>query len=155
MTRSAKSSSLDDTPSSLLNEDIQKHASQFKMSSMVRKWVVGLLLAVLVQSTDGARAGGSSSSSSSARSRSRKPTSSQTPCNGVPTVSTNRRACNFFIWDAPSALFYKWCHHLLKDNIYEGRGGQKVCYVHLSFLEATSVLFNSLFYFFLDLVCTL
>mmetsp|Transcript_47712 Transcript_47712/g.51570 ORF Transcript_47712/g.51570 Transcript_47712/m.51570 type:complete len:268 (+) Transcript_47712:300-1103(+) len=23
----------------------------------------------------------------------------------------------------PSAILYKWCHHLLKDNIYEGRGG--------------------------------
>jgi hypothetical protein len=122
------------------------------MSSMVGKWVVRLLLCLLVHFIDGAQAG---RSTSSARSRSRKPTSSHTPCNGVPTVSANRRACNLFIWDAPSALFYRWCHHLLKDNIYEGRGGQKVCYVHSSFLDATRVLFNSLVHFFLDLVCTL
>ena len=48
------------------------------------------------------------------------------PCNGVPVVSTHRRACNFYIWDGPSALFYKWCHHLLKDNLYEGKGGHMV-----------------------------
>jgi hypothetical protein len=124
------------------------------MSIMVRKWVVGLLLALLLQFADGAQAGGSTSS---ARSRSRKPTSSLTPCNGVPTVSANRRACNFFIWDAPSALFYKWCRHLLKDNIYEGRGGQKVCYVQNIYFRCycTRVLFNSLVHFFLGLVCTL
>jgi hypothetical protein len=51
----------------------------------------------------------------------------QTPCNGVPSVPTHRRACNFYIWDAPSALFYKWCHHLVKDHIYEGKGGHMVC----------------------------
>lgn len=50
-------------------------------------------------------------------------------CNGrtvVPTTrSRSRRACGLFLWDLPSAILYKWCHHLLKNNIYEGRGGYK------------------------------
>ena len=46
---------------------------------------------------------------------------------GTPTmIRSNRRACNMFLWDAPSALLYKWCNHLLKDNLYEGRGGKLV-----------------------------
>ena len=56
----------------------------------------------------------------------RKKTLQSPPCNGVPVVPKSRRACNFYIWDAPSALFYKWCHHLLKDNLYEGKGGHMV-----------------------------
>ena len=44
-------------------------------------------------------------------------------CNGVPSVPNQRRACNFFVWDLRSAVLYKWCHHLLKDHIYEGKGG--------------------------------
>lgn len=48
------------------------------------------------------------------------------PCDGIPKVPTNRRACGFFIWDAPSALLYKWCHHLLKDHLIEGKGGHMV-----------------------------
>lgn len=42
---------------------------------------------------------------------------------GHPTIPTTRRACGFYVWDAPSALLYKWCHYLLKDHIYEGKGG--------------------------------
>lgn len=48
------------------------------------------------------------------------------PCCGdasSSSFSNNRRACNFYIWDVRSALLYRWCHHLLKDHIYEGRGG--------------------------------
>mmetsp|Transcript_112 Transcript_112/g.298 ORF Transcript_112/g.298 Transcript_112/m.298 type:complete len:332 (-) Transcript_112:52-1047(-) len=45
------------------------------------------------------------------------------PCDGRTTVPSNRRACGFFIWDLPSALLYRWCQYLLKDRIYEGRGG--------------------------------
>lgn len=52
--------------------------------------------------------------------------SSLLPCNGVPRAPLNRRACGFFVWDAPSALFYKWCHHLLKDSLIEGKGGHMV-----------------------------
>lgn len=52
--------------------------------------------------------------------------SSQGPCDGIPIISSNRRACGFFIWDAPSALFYRWCNHLLKDYLYEGLGGHMV-----------------------------
>lgn len=37
-----------------------------------------------------------------------------------------RRACGFYLWDAPSAILYRWCHHLQRDCIYEGRGGKKV-----------------------------
>jgi hypothetical protein len=43
--------------------------------------------------------------------------------------AANGRACGFFIWDGPSALLYRWCHHLLKDCVYEGLGGQKVSYL--------------------------
>ena len=39
--------------------------------------------------------------------------------------SSGRKACGFFLWDAPSALLYHWTNHLLKDCIYEGRGGHK------------------------------
>lgn len=35
------------------------------------------------------------------------------------------RACSFYVWDAPSALLHRWCHHLLKDCVYEGLGGRK------------------------------
>jgi hypothetical protein len=45
----------------------------------------------------------------------------------IPMISSNRRACRFYLWNAPSALLYRWCHHLQRDNIYEGRGGKKVC----------------------------
>ncbi|KAG7365353.1 hypothetical protein IV203_038556 [Nitzschia inconspicua] len=44
-------------------------------------------------------------------------------CDGRPTIPAKRHACGLFLWDAPSALLYKWCQHLLKDHIYEGRGG--------------------------------
>jgi hypothetical protein len=37
-----------------------------------------------------------------------------------------RNACSFYIWNAPSALLHRWCHHLQRDNIYEGLGGKKV-----------------------------
>ena len=37
-----------------------------------------------------------------------------------------RTACHFYLWNAPSALFHKWCHHLMKDQVIEGRGGVKV-----------------------------
>jgi hypothetical protein len=39
--------------------------------------------------------------------------------------SGRRRACGLYIWDAPSALFYRWTNHLLRDCVYEGRGGRK------------------------------
>ncbi len=44
----------------------------------------------------------------------------------APNRRQRRRACGFYLWDAPSALFYYWCHHLQRDCIYEGRGGHKV-----------------------------
>ena len=37
-----------------------------------------------------------------------------------------RVACHMYIWDAPSALLHKWCNHLMRDCVYEGRGGKKV-----------------------------
>lgn len=37
-----------------------------------------------------------------------------------------RKACSLYIWNAPSALLHRWCHHLQRDNIYEGLGGKKV-----------------------------
>ena len=35
------------------------------------------------------------------------------------------KACMIYIWDFPSAVLSKWCHHLQRDCIYEGRGGKK------------------------------
>jgi len=41
------------------------------------------------------------------------------------TATATATACGFYIWDAPSALLYKWCHSLMKDCVYEGLGGRK------------------------------
>jgi hypothetical protein len=41
------------------------------------------------------------------------------------SLSTGRRACGLYIWDAPSALFHRWTNHLLRDCVYEGLGGRK------------------------------
>lgn len=45
----------------------------------------------------------------------------------VPVLSSSpkRRACNFFLWDASSALLYRWCKHLMRDCVYEGKGGHR------------------------------
>lgn len=53
-------------------------------------------------------------------------TSSTTATLGAPTREP-RKACPFYVWNAPSALMYKWCQHLMQDHIYEGRSGVKVC----------------------------
>jgi hypothetical protein len=44
----------------------------------------------------------------------------------ISAMAAGRRACGLYVWDAPSALLHKWCTHLLRDCIYEGRGGHKV-----------------------------
>jgi hypothetical protein len=31
-----------------------------------------------------------------------------------------------YVWDAPSALLHAWCQRLMRDSVYEGRGGRKV-----------------------------
>ncbi|CAJ1969372.1 unnamed protein product [Cylindrotheca closterium] len=49
----------------------------------------------------------------------------QQPCNGESTFQSPRKACKYYVWDLRSALLYRWCHHLLKDHVYEGRGGKK------------------------------
>jgi len=40
-------------------------------------------------------------------------------------ISTDRRACGFYLWDALSAGKYHLCRHLLRDCVYEGRGGRR------------------------------
>lgn len=35
------------------------------------------------------------------------------------------KACSIYIWDFPSALLSRWCQHLQRDCVYEGRGGHK------------------------------
>ena len=35
-------------------------------------------------------------------------------------------ACRFYLWNFPAFILHKWCHHLAKDCIYEGKGGVKV-----------------------------
>ena len=56
-------------------------------------------------------------------------------CDGKAVVSSHRKACGFYVWDLPSALLYKWCQHLVKDKIYEGKGG----YVFVRY-ESNSIL---------------
>jgi hypothetical protein len=46
--------------------------------------------------------------------------------NRVSEISTNRRACGFYVWNAASASMYHLCRYLMKDYVYEGRGGRKV-----------------------------
>jgi hypothetical protein len=58
--------------------------------------------------------------------RSRSATTSHSSTCGHPAIPSRRRACGFFVWDATSALLHKWCNHLLKDHIYEGKGGYLV-----------------------------
>jgi hypothetical protein len=73
------------------------------------------------QSTSMVQRGGSSGSTKN--NRWNHSSSGSTP---IPIISSNRRACRFYVWNAPSALLHRWCHHLQRDNIYEGRGGKKV-----------------------------
>jgi hypothetical protein len=46
--------------------------------------------------------------------------------NRISKISTNRRACGIYVWDALSASMYHLCRYLMKDYVYEGRGGRKV-----------------------------
>lgn len=41
-------------------------------------------------------------------------------------LGSGRRACGLYLWDFPSALLHGWCTRLVKDCVYEGRGGKKV-----------------------------
>ena len=50
----------------------------------------------------------------------------QASASSISAMAAGRRACGIYVWDAPSALLHKWCTHLIKDCIYEGRGGHKV-----------------------------
>jgi hypothetical protein len=45
----------------------------------------------------------------------------------IPSIASDRRACQFYVWNGISALLFRWCNHLQRDSIYEGRGGKKVC----------------------------
>lgn len=42
------------------------------------------------------------------------------------TISTSRRACGFFAWNAVSASMYHLCTYLMRDAVFEGKGGRKV-----------------------------
>lgn len=44
----------------------------------------------------------------------------------ITTISTNRRACSVYLWDALSAAKYHLCRRLLRDCVYEGMGGRRV-----------------------------
>ena len=41
-------------------------------------------------------------------------------------ISTSRRACGFYVWNAVSASMYHLCHYLMRDAVFEGKGGRKV-----------------------------
>jgi hypothetical protein len=45
---------------------------------------------------------------------------------GVTSIATSRKACGFYLWDFVSAGLYHTCQYLMKDRIYEGKGGRKV-----------------------------
>lgn len=77
-----------------------------------------LSLLLLISATQSAKSSPTSNDSRLSRSLPR-------PCEGEHTIPNHRRACNFYAWDIRSAALYKWCHHLLKDHVYEGRGGKK------------------------------
>lgn len=52
--------------------------------------------------------------------------------NRISEISTNRRACRFYVWDAVSASMYHLCRYLMKEYVYEGRGGRKVRISYIS-----------------------
>ena len=54
-------------------------------------------------------------------------TTSQTQSLLHRSLFKSKSACHFFIWDALSAARFHLCNHLLKDCVYEGLGGKKVC----------------------------
>lgn len=43
------------------------------------------------------------------------------------SISTSRRACNFYLWNAISASMYHLNTYLMRDAVFEGKGGRKVC----------------------------
>ena len=45
---------------------------------------------------------------------------------GKQQSSHRRTACGMYLWDAGSAFLHKWCTYLMKDCVYDGRGGRKV-----------------------------
>lgn len=47
------------------------------------------------------------------------------------SLNRSRPACRFFVWDAVSAGRFHMCNHLLKDRVYEGLGGKKVCAIFI------------------------
>uniref|UniRef100_A0A7R9WXV1 Secreted protein n=1 Tax=Craspedostauros australis TaxID=1486917 RepID=A0A7R9WXV1_9STRA len=87
--------------------------------SMPASWLIILLVVSFHRQ---ALASSASATGSAKNGQQKKHPSSR--CDGVPTIPTQRRACGLYIWDLPSAVCYKWCHHLLKDNLIEGRGGK-------------------------------
>lgn len=42
------------------------------------------------------------------------------------TISTSRKACGFYLWNAVSASMYHLCTYLMRDAVFEGKGGRKV-----------------------------
>lgn len=40
-------------------------------------------------------------------------------------ISTSRRACGFYWWNVASASMYHLCRYLMKDAVFEGKGGRK------------------------------
>jgi hypothetical protein len=50
---------------------------------------------------------------------------SSSASSSIINAGTKKVACGLYIWNAPSALLHKWCTHLLRECIYEGRGGVK------------------------------
>lgn len=85
-----------------------------------------LQLVVLLLLVMSVNAGVSSTNSNRASSSLQRQNATKTQGIDRQAFGSRRRACGLYIWDVPSALLYHWCRHLLKDAVYEGRGGKKV-----------------------------
>lgn len=55
---------------------------------------------------------------------SREPVARDTPKASI--FASERKACNFYVWNIVSAGLHGVCCHLSKDCTYEGRGGRRV-----------------------------
>ena len=69
---------------------------------------------------------GAASDSASTTSRFWRPLSAAAPTTESASDDRRDHACAFFLWDVPSLIQYKLCEHLLRQNVYEAKGGKKM-----------------------------
>eukprot|EP00565_Helicotheca_tamesis_P005978 CAMPEP_0185734888 /NCGR_PEP_ID=MMETSP1171-20130828/23742_1 /TAXON_ID=374046 /ORGANISM="Helicotheca tamensis, Strain CCMP826" /LENGTH=270 /DNA_ID=CAMNT_0028405015 /DNA_START=62 /DNA_END=874 /DNA_ORIENTATION=+ len=58
--------------------------------------------------------------------RDTQPSANRDALSAGPKLRDGQRnsACGFYMWDVISAVKYHWCMRLLRDNLYEGKGGK-------------------------------